>query len=149
MSKELKDLSTKLIPLATKRDFKVFFGKMDEDTACICAGDYEYFDKYGAGKIILVNESLEDGLKRVAIAQALKTYQKSFEDKETDFYIELKVSDLSYESVLGILMDKDTFEKEYAKREKELGRNEAVMTLSKEFNVKPSLVAKYVAAIRK
>ena len=37
MARELKDLSTKLIPLAEERDFKVFFGKMDEDTAIICA----------------------------------------------------------------------------------------------------------------
>ena len=143
MARELKDLSTKLIPLAEERDFKVFFGKMDEDTAIICAGDDKYFDKYGAGKIMLVNDALEDGLKRVAIAQALKTYQKKYQNKDTDFYIELKIADLSYESVLGILMDKATFDREYAKREKELGRNEAVMTLSKEFNVKPSLVAKY------
>ena len=143
MARQLKDLSTKLVPLAEERGFKIFFGKMDEDTAIICAGDDNYFDKYGAGKIMLVNNALEDGLKRVAIAQALKTYQNKFKNADTDFYIELKTADLSYESVLGILMDKATFDKEYARRERELGYNEAVMTLSKEFNVRPSLVAKY------
>ena len=143
MARELKDLSTKLVPLAEERGFKIFFGKMDEDTAIICAGNDDYFDKYGAGKIMLVNNTLEDGLKRVAIAQALKTYQNKYKNADTDFYIELKNADLSYESVLGILMDKAKFDKEFDKRIRKSGFNETVMTLSKEFNVKPSLVAKY------
>ena len=42
-----------------------------------------------------------------------------------------------------VCKDKKTFDKEFALQEKKLGYNEAVMTLSKEFNVKPSLVAKY------
>ena len=143
-SKE-KDFSTKLVNLAEAENFKVLVGNLGEEmaeTAGMASAGDRFFDTYGAGKVMVINAALSEDERRVAVAQLLQMYNASYSES-VDFYIELKKAELDPEKALEILIDEKAFEKRFKKHSRNLPYNDAIMTLSKEFMVKPSLVAKY------
>lgn len=141
MAKE-KDCSTKLSDLVMEREFKLFIGQLDQEIAGMAARGDRYFDIYEAGKIILINSSLSEEERRIALATVLKKYDASYAKNEEEFYLEIKTADLSPEKVLDVLIDGELFDKR-SKKLQGLDQNERVMQLSKEFYMKPSLIAKY------
>lgn len=143
MPKE-KDYSTKLVDLIMEEEFKLFMGNFENaEIAGMASQDDKYFDTYGAGKIFLVNETLTEDERRIAIATILKEYKKNYKESGNDFYIEVKKEELDATKVLDILINGEAFDKRNKKLENKLPYNERIMQLSKEFYVKPSLVAKY------
>lgn len=142
MAKE-KDYSTNLANLLAGYDFKLYLGELDEEIACMASQDMKYFDTYGAGRVMLVNNKMTVEERRVAIAQTFTAFLQSYGESDADFYLELKRSELKPEEALDVLIDPKRFAKRFKKVSKKEGYNQAVMTLSKEFMVRPSLVAKY------
>lgn len=143
-SKE-KDFSTKLVNLAEAENFKVLVGPLGEEmaeTAGMASGGDRFFDQYGSGKVMVINAALSEDERRVAVAQLLQAYSNSYSES-VEFYIEIKKAELDPEKALEILIDEKAFEKRFKKHTRNLSYNDAIMTLSKEFMVKPSLVAKY------
>ena len=140
---KVADLSTKLIDLAEERNFKIFLGKVEEGLAIIAGGNDDYFDKYETARVLLVNQELDFQTRRVAIAQALKNFEALSEEEKDAFYFEIKEEELAAEKVLGILIDREKFVNSMADHQRTMSYNDTIMTLSKEFCVKPSLVAKY------
>lgn len=142
MPKE-KDYSVKLVDLLASEDFKVLLGDLGEDVAAMAAQADKYFDNYGSARIMLVNNKINQDDRRVAIATLYKEFKEHYSESYQEFYVEAKISELDPEKVLDILIDDEMFQKRYQKLSKKVGYNDTVMTLSKEFMVKPSLVAKY------